>query len=93
MTSYQIEGFQFLDGCIVFEDDLRTKWSVRLPPNGGAEAGPWADQIPAFDAIKERVVGRVVCRFKDGSPAFAALYLDVEGELHWTEPVAAGGDK
>ena len=39
MASYQIERFEFLPGCIVFEGDDRTKWSVRLPAQQGLDAG------------------------------------------------------
>jgi len=78
MASYQIERFEFLPGCIVFEGDDRTKWSVRLPAQQGLDAGLGADPIAALGANKDRIVGRVICRFEDGTPALAALYLDAE---------------
>jgi hypothetical protein len=91
MASYQIEAFEFLSGCIVFEDDERTKWRVRLPPEGLLDCGLGSDALAALGADKDRVVGRVICRLKDGAPALAALYLDSGGELHWGEPYATEG--
>jgi hypothetical protein len=90
MASYQVDGFEFLPGCIVFEGDERTKWCVCLPSQRGLDAGLGADAITALGANKDRIVGRAVCRLEDGTPALAALYLDAEERLHWGEPYATG---
>jgi len=87
MTSYLIEGFEFLPGAIVFEDEHRTKWRVCVPPQSGLDLGLGTDVISALGANKDRIVGRVICRFKDGTPASSALYLDAGGDLHWSDPL------
>lgn len=90
MTSYEIHRFEFLPDAVELLNDEGSKWRVRLPPNGSSlDAGLRPDHIAALGAFKERVVGRLVCRFKDGTPALAALYLDMEGHLHWGKPFPA----
>ena len=90
MASYSSERFDFLPGALVFENDERTKWRVRVPAQQGLDAGLRPDAIAALDADKDRIVGRVICRFKNGRPALAALYLDAEGGLHGENRSSAG---
>ena len=89
MASCSSERFDFLPGALVFENDERTKWRVRVPAQQGLDAGLRPDAIAALGAEIDRIVGRVICRFKDGRPALAALYLDAEGGLHWGKPFPA----
>src|SRR5262245_19603612 len=89
MTSYSFERFDFLPGAIVFGDEAHRQWRVCVPEQHGVDAGLGPDALAALGADNERIVGRVVCRLEDGTPAVAALYLDVEGGLHWGKPFPA----
>ena len=90
-SGYQIEAFEFLPDAIEFLSDDGSKWRVRPSLDGVLNGGSWADLFAAFGTEVDRIVGRVVCRLKDGTPAMGALYLDAEGHLHWTSPVPVGG--